>query len=216
MTRVTRRTAIGLGAVSLVAVAAQAASALPSASSTSQPSPGEQTPVKNLDGAVASPLSSVQVKDQSLALSLELAGGKAETLTDIGRTRLTVQGVPSSLVLANNGSEPVPAGTRVVVRSAGLDAAGLVTGAKHPVLIHGMNNSVNDWVTMEQQNIGTVFTLRQALPSGNALTIDVVWALSSGSVLEGGGKVRVLASATLVTSSSNYYEVQAPEVILSR
>lgn len=215
MTRLTRRTAVSLGAASLVVATAQVVSALPSEQPVSELLPGEQEPANNLDGAVPSLLSSVPVEGQSLALSLEFIGGKAETLTDGGRTRATAQDLPASLVLANNGREPVPAGTRVVVRSAGLDIAGLVTGAKQPVLVCGVNSDANDWLAVEQENIGTVLTLRQVLPSGSALTVDVAWGLSSGTALKSGSKVQVLASAVLVASSSNYYEAQAPEVVLS-
>lgn len=216
MTHVTRRTAVGLGAVSLAVATAQVASALPSADPGGGLLPGGQVPVKNLGGAVPSPISSVRVSEQNLALSLEFTGNKIDALTDGEQTRdVVVHDVPTSLVLANIGGESIPTGTRVTVRSANLDAAGLVTGAKQPVLVRGVTNDARTWLVIAHENGGTVLTLCQALPSGCALTADLAWELSSGTVLEGAGKVQVLASAALVTGGSNYYEAQAPEVILS-
>lgn len=69
--------------------------------------------------------------------------------------------MPATLTIANDGNRALPAGTRVLVKSVLLDAAGLVTGTVQPVLVVGANNNVRGFVDFSQQADASVLTLAQ-------------------------------------------------------
>lgn len=221
MHKITRRTAVGAGVTLALTGASTVASALPGykpGPALPGPSlPGPVKPSKPYGAPATSPITAVDADGQGLDVRLAFTGGRTATLSDQERTRdLTLRQVPISLVISNTGSVPLARGITLEVRSAVLDATGLVTGPRQPILVSGLENNVRTWLALSQQPESSRLTLLQPLPPGSQLTVDLRLALAGTLDIGKVPQIQLGARAVLVTAAYGYDEVQAPEQVLTR
>lgn len=210
-----RRTALGLSLISLASAGSSAASALPlRAPGPSLPGP---MPTRSSSSSVPSPLGKVASSSQGLALSLSFSGQRTATLSNQERTRdLTTSSVPTSLLLANTGSESIKAGTVIEVRSVVLDAAGLLTTSRQPLLVTGASNNVRSYLTFRQTAQASCLTLSQPLAAGQSLKVDLNLALASSGLPAQLPKIQLLARSILNGGAQGYLEAQSAELLLNK
>lgn len=205
-----RRTALSLGLASVLVTGQQAAVA-----SSRRPRPATATSSRPVAAVPA--VGQVPVEHAGLHLALQFAGAQSQTVRDrLGRAQLALAGLPVSLVIANAGSEPVRAGTRVQVKARGADAAGLLTGPQQVLQVAGAANNVRSLLAIGQGQAASELTLSRGLAPGDQLRVDLLWQLPQGLASHQVTQVQLSASAVLVSATHSYYEAQSSEVMVTR